>query len=168
MSVNEYTITDTFQFADEIHEMIVNVDSIIGRFFFVTNVPLDETVVILAEKAFTSNWFNEKYNLEIIKSDLIQLLRVAKKYQLFQFDGKLYDWQADGVAMGSPLGPVMANTFMCSIEENLKRQDKMTSFYKRSVDETLTIVRDVTAAIAFLKTFVKLPSFCPIHHGTRV
>ena len=92
MSVNEYTITDTFHFADEIHEMIVNVDSIIGRFFFVTNVPLDETIVILAEKAFCSNnWFNEKYNLEIIKSDLIQLLREAKKYQLFQFDGKLYD-----------------------------------------------------------------------------
>ena len=36
--------------------------------------------------------------------------------QLFQFDGKLYE-QIDGVAMGSPLGPLMANAFLCSIEE---------------------------------------------------
>ena len=38
--------------------------------------------------------------------------------QLFQFDGKLYE-QIDGVAMGSCLGPVMTNEFLCSIEEKL-------------------------------------------------
>ena len=38
--------------------------------------------------------------------------------QLFQFDGKLYE-QIDGVAMGSRLGPVMTNEFLCSIEEKL-------------------------------------------------
>jgi len=26
--------------------------------------------------------------------------------------------QIDGVAMGSPLGPVLANIFMCSFEQN--------------------------------------------------
>ena len=31
--------------------------------------------------------------------------------QLFQFDGKLYE-QIDGVAMGSRLGPFMANEFL--------------------------------------------------------
>ena len=31
--------------------------------------------------------------------------------QLFQFNGQLYQ-QTDGVAMGSPLGPLMANVFM--------------------------------------------------------
>ena len=54
----------------------------------------------------------------IIKPDLVQLLEVATMSQLFQFDGKLYK-QIDGVAMGSPLGKLMANAFLCSIEEKL-------------------------------------------------
>jgi len=37
-------------------------------------------------------------------------VEVAAKNQLFQFDGHLYE-QVDGVAMGSPLGPLMANAF---------------------------------------------------------
>ena len=67
-----------------------------------TNLPLDETIAILAEKAFRNNWFNSTYNLNISK-DLIDLLNVSTKGQLFQFNGALYE-QTDGVAMGSPLG----------------------------------------------------------------
>ena len=40
--------------------------------------------------------------------------------QLFQFDGKLYE-QIDSMAMGSPLGPLMAHTFLCSIKEKLEQ-----------------------------------------------
>ena len=32
------------------------------------------------------------------------------------FDGQFYD-QVDGVAMGSPLGPVLANILTCDFEE---------------------------------------------------
>jgi len=35
--------------------------------------------------------------------------------------------------MGSPLGPIMANTFMCSLEEQLKLRDKLPSYYKRNL-----------------------------------
>ena len=40
----------------------------------------------------------------------------ATKRSHFVFDGQYYD-QVDGVAMGSPLGPVLANIFMCHFEE---------------------------------------------------
>ena len=46
----------------------------------------------------------------------MDLLGVATKGQLFQFNGSLYE-QINGVAMGSPLGPLLANVFMLSIEE---------------------------------------------------
>jgi len=63
-----------------------------------TNVPLDETIEILADKAFRDNWFNSTYDLNISKNDLVDLLGVATKGQLFQFNGSLYE-QTDGVVM---------------------------------------------------------------------
>jgi len=92
-----------------------------------TNVPLDVTIHLLVDKAFDDNWFNNTHNLDIIKDDLIKLLSVAAKNQLFQFNGKLYE-QINGVAMGSPLGPLMANVFTCSVEEKLERENKLPSF----------------------------------------
>ena len=82
---------------------------------------------------------------------LVELLEIATKNQLFQFEGNLYE-QVDGVAMGSPLGPLMANAFMCNIEEKLKNQDKMPAFYKRYVDDTLSKMPDVSSASEFLLT----------------
>ena len=71
--------------------------------------------------------------------------------QLFQFDGKVYE-QIDGVAMGSPLGPRMANTFLCSIEEKLERDNKLPEFYRRYVDDTFATMKNVPAAEDFLST----------------
>ena len=98
---------------------------------------MDETIEILAEKAFKPDWFNKEYDLNITKTDLIELLEVATKNQLFQLEGNLYE-QVDRVAMGSPLGSLMANAFMCNIEEKLEKQNKMPVFYKRYVDDTLS------------------------------
>ena len=100
-----------------------------------TNVPVDESIRTLARKAFKDDWFNKEYNLNITEADLVELLEVSTKNQLFQFQRVLYE-QVDGVAMGSPLGPLMANAFMCNIEEHLKNQNKMPTFYKRYVDDT--------------------------------
>ena len=66
---------------------------------------------------------------------------MATKNQLFQFNGNLYE-QVDRVAMGSPLGPLMANAFMCSMEEKITRENRLPSFYKRYVDDTLAQVHD--------------------------
>ena len=52
--------------------------------------------------------------------------------------------------MGSPLGPLMANTFMCSLEEQLKLPNKLPSYYRRYVDDTLTTMKDEVSAYSFL------------------
>ena len=54
--------------------------------------------------------------------------------------------------MGSPLGPLLANVFMCSIEETLDREGKMPSYYRRYVDDTLTIMPNQASANNFLET----------------
>ena len=79
------------------------------------------------------------------------MLNIATKNQLFQFEGSLYE-QTDGVAMGSPIGPLMANAFMCSIEDRLQDQGKLPEFYKRYVDNTLSIMPDTETAEAFLSS----------------
>jgi len=81
----------------------------------------------LADKAFRDNWFNFTYDLNISKQDLVELLGVATKGQLFQFNGALYE-QTDGVAMGSPLGPLLATVFMSSLEEKLELEGKLPPY----------------------------------------
>ena len=101
-----------------------------------TNVPLDETIKIVAGNVFRLiSGTMKNTTLQISKADLFQLLREVIKDQLFWFDGKLYE-QVDGLVMGSSLRPLMTNTFMCSLKEHLRRQDRMLSFYKRYVDNT--------------------------------
>ena len=81
----------------------------------------------------------------------LNLLEGATKDQLFLLNGQLYE-QTEGVAMGSPLGPLLANVFMCSIEESLDREGKMPSYYRRYVDDTFTIMPNKTSANNFLET----------------
>jgi len=100
---------------------------------------------LFAKKAFNGNWFNNTHNLNMCEGDLIELLTIATNDQLFQFNGDLYE-QMDGVAMGSPLGPPLANTFTCSIEEKLTHDNKLSNFYRRYVDDTCALAPDLTAA----------------------
>ena len=52
--------------------------------------------------------------------------------------------------MGSPLGPLLANTFICSIEEKMEQKNELPYLYKRYVDDTLTIMPDLNEANIFL------------------
>ena len=67
--------------------------------------------------------------------------------------------------MGSPLGPLLANTFMCSVEEKLEEKDELPSFYKEYVDDTLTIMPDLNEDNIFPGQTELLPQKLEIHHG---
>ena len=145
-------ISDIFQFSEDTRNIPVDADHILVSYdvtALFTNVPAHETIGILAEKAFAGNWFNNTYNLNLTKDQLMELLKLVTTNQLFQLDGILYE-QVEGVAMGSPLGPLLANTFMCSIEEKLEERNELPSFYKRYVDDTFTIIPDLNKANVFL------------------
>ena len=122
--------SDTFEFLNEVHELAINEGDILASYdvsSLFTNVPLEETIHLLADKAFLKNWFNETNHLNLSKQHLVDLLRAASKDQLFLFNDQLYE-QTDGVVMGSLFGPLLANVFMCSIEETLERDGKMPAY----------------------------------------
>ena len=64
-------------------------------------------------------------------------LTLVTKESNFLFDRELYR-QVDGVAMGSPLGPTLANIFLCHYEDiwlpNYSLECK-SSYYKGYVDD---------------------------------
>lgn len=51
-----------------------------------TSVTLYETIEFLANRAFTNKWFNATNDLNFTKTDLVDLLSVANKIELFQFN----------------------------------------------------------------------------------
>jgi len=54
--------------------------------------------------------------------------------------------------MGYPLGPLLANVFMCSIEDKLHQDGKLPSYYRRYVDDTFTIMPGIASVEIFLDT----------------
>ena len=62
-----------FEFANEIRNLEIANSDILVSFdvsSLFTNVALDETVEVLANRAFTNNWFNTTYDLSLDISSL--------------------------------------------------------------------------------------------------
>ena len=111
-----------------------------------TNVPLDETIHICLDKLYS-----RPDPLKLPRPVLRNLLEFATKKSHFLFDGQYYD-QIDGVAMGSPLGPVLANIFMCHFEEKwVFNASVHPSFWYRYVDGTFTMFDSKDTANEFLR-----------------
>ena len=68
----------------------------------------------------------------------------------FLFDDEIFD-QIDGVAMGSPLGPVLANIFMGHHEKQWlnKYKGNKPVVYTRYVDDIFCIFKNVHDALLF-------------------
>ena len=71
-----------------------------------TNIPLDEMINICRHLVF----HKKKKIKGMLKRHFKQLLTLSVKSSCFLFN--VYYKQVDGVAMGSPLGPTLANLFL--------------------------------------------------------
>ena len=79
----------------------------------------------------------------IWKQDFEDLLLMSTQGTVFYFDGSYYR-QKDGVAMGSPLGPALANAFLCHHESAWLDDCPLSYapvFYARYVDDIFVLVR---------------------------
>ena len=136
-TANEFTVIDSFHFAEEICKQDFNfyMTSLDVDWLF-TNVPLEGTIGI-----FVDNLYNYNENPpNIPKHNFRNLLNIATKETFFMFNNKYYK-QVDGVAMGSPLGPVLANVFMCNFESKWPRDcpnDFRPVFYRRYIHDICT------------------------------
>ena len=101
-----------------------------------TNIPLEECIDLAV------NYISEGYpDIKLNKSELRSLFTTATTQTHFIFNGSFYD-QINGVAMGSPLAPVLANLFMGHHEklwlENIHGSTIL--FYRQYVDDSFLLI----------------------------
>ena len=89
----------------------------------------------------------------ISKNDFCDLLNLVTKESIFKFQSKFYI-QVDGVAMGSPLGPILDNISLSHHEENWLNKcsiELKPSFYKRYVLDIFVLFESPDFAHSFHK-----------------
>ena len=111
---DDYSCKNTFPFVSQIKNA-----NLTGKFLvsydvtsLFTNISLQETIDIAINLIF-----NHNLNLNITKKELKKLFLFATSQTHFIFNSKFYIL-IDRVAMGSALGPVLANIFMGSMNLN--------------------------------------------------
>ena len=75
-----------------------------------TDVPLDRTINIILKRIYDDN----ELIISILRNEIKELLLLCTEKVHCTFNGKI---QVDGVAMGSPLGLVLADIFMIKLEK---------------------------------------------------
>ena len=111
-----------------------------------TNVSLDETIDIIIKRIY-----DKEINTDIPKTEMRELLYLYTKNAHFTINNKRY-LQVDGVAMGSPPGPVLTNIFMVELEQNIiPTLSNDILLWKRYVDDTICFIK-LTAINKALET----------------
>ena len=143
----DHCTKDSFSFCKEIkkvsstNKFLISYD--ICSLF--TRIPLNETIDLAVKLIFDNN-----PNIKITKKDLKKLFEFATSGTHILFDGNYYD-QIDGVAMGSPLGPVLANLFMGFYEKQWLKEFNFCKvwLYRRYVDDIICLFNCEVDAMKF-------------------
>ena len=118
-----------------------------------TNVPLEKTIDITLERIYDS----KEINTQITCPEMIELLKLCTKSANFTFNNQVYQ-KNDRVAIGSPLGPVLAGIFMVELETWIfLTLGNMVLNWKRFVDDT-TLKKTLKLGSLLFRYFIEI--FC--------
>ena len=150
LTVNDYTVKDSFSFAKEVvnfdHSLFIASLDVESLF---TNIPIDETIKNTVDDLFSNNMYQGKLS----KGAPYYLLKLATSNSSFIFDNILYK-QIDGVSMVSPLGPTLANAFLCHYQklwlDNCPPDFKLV-VYRRYVDDIFVLLKAKDHLLSFAR-----------------
>ena len=133
-------LDNTFQFVNQLKSQNVSEMFMVSfdvRSLF-TNVPLLKTIDICMDRLYRGNADITPHMPEDV---LRRLIKLCVCDNTFVFNNKVYQ-QIDGVAMGSSLGPVLANIWMAHLEEKFILTSALSpQFYRRYVDDTFCLFK---------------------------
>ena len=135
-------VKDSFQFAKILKQTTYNNNDVMLSFDIESlypNVPIAEAIHLAVELI----WENNKIHkfTKIIKTDLYILFNLAVRDLQFRFYHNYYR-QIDGVAMGSPLAPILADLFVTTLEEKhiISNPKFKIKTWIRYVDDVFVVV----------------------------
>ena len=152
---NRYCVKDSFAFIDLLKEKKVRSTGHMCSFDAVslfTNVPLEETIDICADALYRRD--DNKDPVAISEDSFRKLLKMVTSGVEFSFDDTMY-CQMDGVAMGSPLGPVLANIFVGYCESRVP-DTSWPCVYCRFVDDSFAWFEEREQSVCLLETLNNL------------
>ena len=148
---SRHTIKDSFTFVEALKGL--KVDNTYMASFDVkslfTSVPLNEVINICANELY------QESNIELSKENFIALMKMATSETQFSFNNNMYS-QIDGVAMGSPLGPTLANIFMGHLEHIYFNSNDMPIMYFRYVDDCFVVFNNISDCNRMFNAFNNL------------
>ena len=142
---NEFKLQDSFDAVVRIHNIPSHLFTEGFRFVsfdvtsLFTNIPLRKTVNFILKRVYKDKCITTSLN----KRSLKKLLLDACTKTPFSFDDQLYQ-QTDGICIGSPLGPTLADILMTVFEEEIVKpliSSNIIKFYSRYVDDTLVLIK---------------------------
>ena len=162
-----HCIKGSFTFAKTIQDLTTDSDQTFLCSFDIsslfTNIPLEETIQICADSLYESNLTPPIMDKDVF----IELMNIATTSVEFSFNNKIYK-QIDGVAMGSLLGPALANIFVGYQEEKLFIDNNQPLIYFRYVDDTFAMFEDELNCNRFLKQLNSLHQSLNFTHQKEV
>ena len=146
---NDYSCKDTFSFVSQIKNANLSKKFLVSydETNLFTNIPLQGTIDIAINLIF-----NHNPNLNIPRKELKKLFLFATSQTHFIFNSKFYN-HINGVGMGSPLAPVLANILMGFHESKWLNEYNLnkTKFYLRYVDDNIAAFDNEQDSLNFKK-----------------
>ena len=148
---NQYSVSSTYEFLNTLKDTMVDSADKVVSFDVVslyTNIPLDETIDIIVEALYAET----SYSVPPVPQKVFKRLLQMATSGMFMYKDALFK-QVDGVAMGSPLGPSLANFFLGHIEKTsvFNNPDICPKLYLRYVDDIFAIFHPNTPHIPFFE-----------------
>ena len=160
---SKWSVSSTQSFVNDLNAITPYRDDICVSFdikSLYTNVPLQEVIDDVTETIFDKN--TESIFKAHIKTESTRKARMKKDVKeekkkkltkpafknmlkacsenIFLYNGEVYK-QIDGLSMGSPLAPILANWFVAKVEDSLLDNPsvKQPKFYRRYVDDIFAV-----------------------------
>ena len=155
---NKFSVTSSKTFVDEISQMKPNCTDLCVSFdikSLYTNVPLAEVIDDIISTVYSESASSTYFAQSGIKPEILKKMLILCSESIFLYKDEVYK-QCDGVAMGSPLAPLLADWFVTKIENNILLNNHHVaykpSYYRRYVDDIFAVFSSGTARDAFFET----------------
>jgi hypothetical protein len=152
--LNTFSLKNSIELTQELDKLNIDHNTQFCSFDFTnmfTNIPKQDTINIIKDISH-----NEQYP-DLYIQTMIRILTTILDQDFFQFNNKIYQ-QKEGLPMGAPFSPILAETYIQNIEHNIiikKLQNYKIFGCYRYVDDILLVYNKLLTSTVHLRNLMK-------------